>query len=122
MNYTTKTTTAQYTAWLKTNPAISEVLRVQKQILAMAKNACHMIIGFCKRKKSRSFIWVSSPVKEPVSASAKGIRSTVFPQDWADQPDANYQYRCLKMQENLKQEIAMEQLHSEALSILISSK
>lgn len=123
MTYTSKTTTEQYKAWLATNPTIAAILKVQKQIMAIAKQACSNIITACRtlgrRRKSRSCIWTKSPVKEPTSASAQGVRLTVLPADWGDHPDSNYRYRCQKMEANLREEIAMEELLCQGLEVLV---
>jgi hypothetical protein len=121
MTYTSKTTTEQYKAWLATNPTIAAILKVQKQIMAIARQACSNIITACRslgrRRKSRSCIWTKSSVKEPTSASAQGFR-TVYP-DWEENPDQFYQYRCERMRENIEEEIAMEELLCQGKEVLI---
>lgn len=104
----------KYKAWLKTNPPFSEIIRISKIVSHIAAKACDRIIAVCKGKKSRSCLWV----QEPTSAKPQGIRSTEYPQDWGDHPDANYRYRCERMRENLKDEIAMEQLYYSGLELL----
>ncbi|MEJ2905041.1 hypothetical protein WAE58_21530 [Pedobacter panaciterrae] len=117
MTYTKKTTLKEYTEWLATNPTISEILRVQKVVLSIAVNACNKISSFCKRKlKRRSCLWAK--VNEPTTAKPQGIRSTQFPADWGEHPDANYRYRCIKMYNNIQDEIAMEQLFCDGLEII----
>lgn len=119
MIYTKYTTEKEYADWLATNPVISEILRVQKIVLAIGHQACEKIINFCKRKftRKKSCLWKEA-VKEPTSAKPQGIRNTEYPAEWGDQPDRNYQYRCQRMFNNLQVELAMEQLHCEALEVL----
>lgn len=112
------TTIEQYRTWLKTNPAISEILKVQKQVLIAVTKACDAIVSFFKRKKTRSCIWKAGIVAEPTSAAKQGIKSTILPADWGDQPDETYQHHVQKMYENLRDEIIMEELYCQGLEIL----
>ncbi|SMC52445.1 hypothetical protein [Pedobacter nyackensis] len=120
MTYTKKTTIEQYTAWLATCPPIAEILRIQKIALAFAHEACDRIIGYCKGKpkRNKSCLWIRAAVNNPTS-KPQGIRSTEYPADWGDHPDANYRFRCQRMRENIERELAEEKLHRDALEILI---
>lgn len=119
MIYTKHTTEKEYADWLATNPMISEILRVQRAVLAIASGACDQIINFCKRKftRKKSCLWKGA-VKEPTSATPQGIRNTEYPAEWGEDPDKNYQYRCKRMFDNVQAELAMEGLYCEALEIL----
>lgn len=103
-------------------------LTISQQIAIMraeTKQACADIVHYCSkivgaiRKAVRSCLWartIPNVVNEPTDGAPQGVR-TVLP-DWSEYPDANYQYRCNRMRENIDREVAEEQLFSEALQIL----
>jgi hypothetical protein len=94
----------------------------------MADEACagfKRALGYVRKvaKRVASCLWrtglvfTAGIVTEPTSADLQGFR-TVLP-DWSEYPDRNYQYRCERMRGQIEQEIAMEELHRDALELLV---
>lgn len=99
----------QYAEWLLT-ASFQQIQESLKSTCKAASRAIERLWSKINRKKNRSCLWKAGLVQEPITAAPLGKRSTAYPHDWADQFDGNYNYRCLRMYENLQKEIAMEEL------------
>lgn len=127
MKITRHTTIEQYEAWLETNPPLKQIRIALNKILDFAdehvSSACKNL-GVLKRVvKKISCLWTKllgvektfkpGEIREPSTSAIQPIRST-YPANWGGIDH----YRRMQMLARVEEEIAMEQIHSEALQIL----
>ncbi|RZK77498.1 MAG: hypothetical protein EOO85_08705 [Pedobacter sp.] len=126
MNINRNTTPEQYQQWLATNPPIGEVARAFNKLMGLAKASCERIdrvvgkmvkkVSCLWRRAKEANIYNPSPVREPVEAASQGTKPPVVPLGYG----GILYYRQMQMLDRIKDEIAMEQLHHEALKTLIN--
>lgn len=146
MKYTKETSPEEYQAWLDTNPPISEIIEGIKNVAEVAVKCCKEVLKATKRL-IRSCLWVRTttgtitpsgvartvyPLSYDKNNPMSGFNAAAL--GWSKQAQDSIRdyYECedseylrtytanaLARLSRVEQEIAMEELHRDALEILV---